>query len=136
MSPTAELQRVEPNHQSTELAENTRSAKVVIPRADIFERQNDIVVMADMPGVDEGSIDITVEKNVLSIHGSVQPETPTNHSLTYCEYTIADYQRKFVLPNEVDRDGISASLKNGVLKLLLPKSASAQAKKISVKSEP
>lgn len=135
MSPIAEMQKVESNGQTTEMAENTRSGRVVIPKADIFERKNDIVVMADMPGVDEHSIDITVEKNVLSIHGSVRHEQPANHSLTYCEYVVADYQRRFVLPNEVDREGISANLKNGVLKLTLPKTASAKAKKITVKSE-
>jgi HSP20 family molecular chaperone IbpA len=116
-------------------AESTSSRRTFVPRADIFETPRDIVVLADLPGVDERDIDITVEKNILTIRANVQPELPHAHSLTYAEYTVGDFLRKFALPNEIDREGIAATMKNGVLRLVLPKSSSAQVRKIQVKSE-
>lgn len=112
--------------------EQTRTVKFLVPKADVYETANEIVVTADLPGVDESSVDITVEKNVLSITGSVCCVNPPGYGLSHAEFAVGDYQRKFVLPNEIDRDGITASMKNGVLKLTLPKSLSAQVKKINV----
>lgn len=134
MSTGTELQAT--NGNGVELApENTSSRRTFVPRADIFETSRDIVVMADLPGVDEKDIDITVEKNILTIKATVQPEMPSGHSLTYAEYPVGDFLRKFTLPNEIDREGIAATMKNGVLRLVLPKSSSAQVRKIQVKSE-
>jgi HSP20 family protein len=116
-------------------AESTSSRRTFVPRADIFETARDIVVMADLPGVDEKDIDITVEKNILTIKANVQHDFPHNHSLTYAEYAVGDWLRKFALPNEIDREGIAATMKNGVLRLVLPKSSSAQVRKIQVKTE-
>jgi HSP20 family protein len=131
---STELQTVSENGMQCE-SENTSTRRTFVPRADILETQSDIVVTADLPGVDEKDIDITVEKNILTIKASIQHEFPKGHSLTYAEYAVGDFLRKFTLPNEIDREGISATMKNGVLKLVLPKSASAQVRKIQVKSE-
>jgi HSP20 family protein len=117
------------------LPAETRNRALLVPRADIFETAKDIVVLADLPGVDESSVDITVEKNILTIKGQCQIEPPSGLSLSYSEFKLGDYQRRFALPNEIDKDGISASMKNGVLKLVMPKSAAAQLRKITVKSE-
>jgi HSP20 family protein len=115
-------------------AERTRAGKVYVPRVDIYETDNDIVAVADMPGVDEKSIDITVEKNVLTIHGNAEPVVPENVSLAYAEYDVGDYERHFTLSNEIDQDKIEATVKNGVLHLRLPKAGPAKARKISVKA--
>lgn len=113
----------------------TTNRRVLVPRADIFENDKEIVVLADLPGVDESSVDITVVKNILTITGSSQLEIPSGLRMSYCEFKLGDYQRRFTLPNEINRDSIQASMKNGVLRLTLPKSAESQIRKITVKSE-
>lgn len=115
-------------------SERTRARKAYVPRVDIFETNNEMVVVADMPGVDEKSVDITLEKNVLTINGYVESNQPDNYSLAYAEYEEGDYQRSFTLSNEVDQDNIQATVKNGVLYLHLPKAGPAKAKKIEVKA--
>ncbi len=115
--------------------EPTRNRRVFTPKADVFETQHTIVVLADMPGVNENTIDITLEKNVLTIHGFTSPQTEEGLRLVYCECPEGNYRRVFVLSEEVDRDGIQATVKNGVLKLILPKSVKAQARKITVTAE-
>jgi len=116
-------------------AERISPRRVFLPRCDIYETENEIVIVADMPGVDEKSIDITLEKNVLTMVGRVEPEEPSKHCLAYAEYETGDYERVFTLSDEVDRDGISASTKNGVLRLVLPKAGPAKSRKIAVKTE-
>ncbi|HWR71906.1 MAG TPA: Hsp20/alpha crystallin family protein [Nitrospirota bacterium] len=115
--------------------ERTRPRKVYTPAVDILERKDDIVVTADMPGVDEKSVDITLEKNVLTIYGMVEPQFPEGQRLALSEYGVGDYQRAFTLSEEVDRDRINASVKNGVLRLVLPKAAAVKARKIEVQAE-
>ncbi len=115
-------------------AERTRARKAYVPRVDIYETANDIRVLADMPGVDENSVDITLEKNVLTINGYVEPEEPEAYRLAYAEYEVGDYQRSFTLSNEIDQDKIEAVVNNGVLNLRLPKAGPAKAKKITVKA--
>ncbi|RME79842.1 MAG: Hsp20/alpha crystallin family protein [Chloroflexi bacterium] len=115
-------------------AERTRDKKVYIPRADIYETNEDIYIVADMPGVDENSVEILLEKNVLTINGYVEPNIPENYSLSYAEYEVGDYQRSFTLSNLIDQDNIEATVKNGVLRLRLPKAGPAKARKITVKA--
>jgi HSP20 family protein len=136
----ANLQTVENCNLQTQVceapADNMNGNRpVLVPKADIFETAANIVVLTDLPGVDQSSVDITVEKNILTIKGSSQLEVPAGMSLSYAEFKVGDYQRRFALPNEVDKDGIAASMKNGVLKLVLPKSAGAKLRKITVTSE-
>lgn len=120
--------------ENTEIVERTRSARVYTPNVDIIERDEDIVLTADMPGVDEKSVDINLEKNILSIYGKVDLAAPEDLRLVYSEYGIGDYQRSFTLSGEIDRDKIKATLKNGVLKLILPKAEPLKAKKITVEA--
>lgn len=128
---TKEMQKKEA--ATPEGVERTRPRKVYTPAVDILERKDDIVVTADMPGVDEKTVDITLEKNVLTIYGMVEPQFPEGQRLVLSEYGIGDYQRAFTLSEEVDRERIQASVKNGVLKLVLPKAAAARTRKIEVK---
>ena len=118
--------------QAPERVERTRAKAVYSPQVDIVETPHDIVVMADMPGVDEKSIDITLEKNVLSIYGRVEDVSLDKYSPLHTEYGMGDYERVFTLSDEIDREGIQASVKNGVLKLVLPKVAAAKTRKIAV----
>lgn len=113
--------------------ERTKTGKVFVPAVDIYETEKEIVLLADLPGADEQNIDITLEKNVLSIKGSVEAAAPQNYTLSYSEYEVGDFERSFTIDNEgVDRNNIKAQFKNGVLALHLPKAEPAQPKKISV----
>ena len=114
--------------------ERTRETCCFVPRADIYETEDKIVVVTDMPGVSAESLDITLEKNVLTINGYVEPEVPDGYSLAWAEYRIGDYQRSFRLSDEIDREQIEATIRNGVLYLDMPKSAAAKTRKISVKT--
>ena len=114
--------------------EHTRSATVYTPDVDILEKEDSIVVFADMPGADEKSVDITLEKDVLSIYARVEPELPEKHQLLHAEYGVGDYQRSFTISDEIDRDRIEARVKNGVLKLVLPKAQAALTRKIAIQA--
>jgi HSP20 family molecular chaperone IbpA len=130
---TGEIQKKEAG--TPEKGERTRERRIYTPHVDIIERKDDIVVIADMPGVDDKSVDITFEKNILTIYGMVDADMPENHRLYLSEYGIGDYQRVFTLSDEVDREKIQAAVKNGVLRLILPKAEVAKTKKIPVKPE-
>jgi HSP20 family molecular chaperone IbpA len=112
--------------------ERTKPRSVFKPDVDIMEQKDDTVLTADLPGVDERSLDITLEKSVITIRGTVAPEIPAGFRLVYGEYAVGDYERAFTLSDEVDKDRIQATVKNGVLKLVLPKAAAAKARRISV----
>ena len=102
----------------------------VVPPVDIFETDDGIVLLADLPGVERDTLDITVEAGTLGIRGR-----PTKHERGEAvrqEFAVNDYYREFSLYDEVDHDKISAELKHGVLTLTLPKSERAKPKKIAV----
>lgn len=135
MAETTELQVQETEKQEIveSGAERTRARAAFVPRVDIYETNDGIVLLADMPGVDETSVDITLEQNVLTINGYVEPVEPENYRLAYPEYRVGDYQRSFTLSDQIDQDKIEAAVKNGVLGLHLPK-AEPTTKKIVVKA--
>jgi HSP20 family protein len=115
--------------------ERTRTRKVYVPKVDIIETGNAMVMHADMPGADEKSVEVLLEKNILTIRGSFVPQQFTGRSIFYAEYDVGDYERSFTISDEVDRNRIEAVVKNGVLKLLLHKIPKVEAKKITVRTE-
>jgi HSP20 family protein len=114
--------------------ERTRERPVFAPRVDIRETESAILLVADMPGVDESSVNIDLEGSELTLRGSFVPAAPEGYSLSYQEYASGDYERVFTLGNTIDRRGIEAVVKDGVLRLTLPKSSEAQPKRIAVKA--
>jgi HSP20 family protein len=115
-------------------AERTRDQPAFRPRVDIYETDAAVTVVVDMPGVSEDSVDLTLEKGVLTINGNVDPEVPEGYSLVHAEYRVGDFERSFSLSNEINQDAIEARLKDGVLRVTLPKVTEAQTKKIAVKA--
>jgi len=113
-------------------AERTRDRLAFVPRVDIYETDEAITVVADLPGVDENSIDITLEKNVLTLNAYVEPEEPEGFDLAYAEYRVGDYQRAFTLSDQIDQEGIEATVNAGVLRLYLPKITEAKRRKIAI----
>lgn len=120
--------------QSPAAAEHTRDRKVFIPPVDIVESNDAIILTADMPGVDEKNVSVTLEKGVLSILGEIEPASVRDRKIAYAEYEIGDYERAFTLSDEIDQDRIEATVKNGVLRLVLPKTEAARARRIPVKT--
>lgn len=115
-------------------AERTSNRRVFLPAVDILESEDAIFVVADVPGVDESTVDVTIEKNVLTLKGKVNFAVPEGFSLVYSEFGVGDFERVFTISNEVDREGVEATVKNGVLRLKLPKSKQALTKKVTVKA--
>jgi HSP20 family molecular chaperone IbpA len=112
--------------------ERTKLGKVFVPRVDIRETRDAMVLIADMPGVDEKSVDVTLEKNILTITGSVRPPVCENHRIVHAEYDVGDFERAFAISDEVDRDNIAAAVKNGVLRVTLHKAEKVKARKIAI----
>jgi HSP20 family molecular chaperone IbpA len=115
--------------------ERTKNRKVYVPKVDIIDTKAAVVLYADMPGVDEGSVDVTIEKNVLTISGAVRPPEFKGRSIAYAEYDVGDYDRSFTISDDIDREKVEALVKNGVLKLVLHKAPEAAVKKITVRAE-
>jgi len=131
----AEQEPKKRRNQEPSKAERTEDVITYIPDVDIWESESALHLAADMPGIDGESVDIDLEGDVLNIHGSCRLEAPEGFNLHYQEYHSGNYERTFRLGREIDRDGIEASVNNGVLYIDLPKSKEAQPRKIEVKSE-
>ena len=115
-------------------SERIRERATFIPRTDIFETEEDIVLVIDMPGVSEGSIDITLEKDTLTITGISVVEAPEDHTLSFSEYRVGDYERNFRVTDQIDKENIQAVYKDGILRLTLPKADEVKIKKINIKT--
>ena len=114
-------------------AERTRECQCFVPRADIYEVDDQLVIVMDVPGANESSIDIVLEKNILTVNTYLEPVAPEGYGLAYAEYEVGDYQRSFKLSDDIDREKIEATIRDGVLRLYLPKSKESRTRKIGVK---
>jgi HSP20 family protein len=113
-------------------AEGTRNVQVYVPAVDIYESENEIVILADMPGVMPDDVDVDLRDNQLTLLGKVTPEERQERIL-FQEYGVGDFYRQFTLSSRIDQGQIEASMKDGVLTLRLPKAEVMKPKKISVK---
>jgi len=117
---TLEVEQTE-KQEVESIGERTRPGPAFVPKVDIYEAANNVHIVCDMPGVAPEAVEVTLEKNVLSLDGYVTPQHPEGYTLTYAEYRVGDYHRQFTLSNEVDQDNISATMRDGILSLTLPK---------------
>ena len=104
------------------------------PAVDIHEGPEGLVLEADLPGVASEDLTIQVEDNVLSLHGPVRGIVPAGARVVHEEFRPADFHRSFILSDEVDRSKIVAELKNGVLRLTLPKAERVKTRRIEIQS--
>jgi len=103
------------------------------PTVDIFERGDDLVLRAEVPGVRKEALDLSVEGNVLTLRGNrVREEKIAEQSYHRTERSYGSFTRSFTLPSTVDATNIAASYKDGVLDVVLPKADTAKPKKIEV----
>jgi HSP20 family molecular chaperone IbpA len=113
-------------------ASEGRARRVYRPRVDLFETDTHWLLLADMPGVDESSVEVTLERNVLTMRGtpaSIEPEAGMR--LLWREFEPGVYERGFTLTDEIDRDSIEAGVKNGVVRVRLAK-ARPRTRKITI----
>jgi len=105
------------------------------PAIDMLDRKDEIVLHADLPGLDQKDIDVSVENGVLTIRGQRQEEREAKEDdYYYSERWIGSFSRTVTLPPGVDTDKIRATYKNGVLEVHIPKTQSAMGKKIEIKA--
>ncbi len=117
---------VAPVHDSAE------AARYYSPYTDIYENADAVIVEMDMPGVDRESVDVRLERNVLSVTARTDSRRYDGLEPLYTEYSAGNFARSFTVSRDIDRDRISARLTDGVLRVELPKAASAVARRIEV----
>lgn len=108
--------------------------RAFVPAVDIFETGDRTVILADMPGVASEDVDVTLERQVLTLRGRVRRHAPEGYRRLSSEYREGDYERVFTLSDAVDQKKIKADFRNGVLRLELPRAAEAKPRKITVKA--
>ena len=114
-------------------AEETRPGLVFTPAVDIFETEKEIALLADMPGVKAGDLNIDLHENVLTLDGEVNAPDGADEVDVIREYRTGKYRRQFTLSQMIDQSKIDAEMKDGVLRLRLPKIEAATPRKIAVK---
>ena len=131
MASRQELQVQKKREQETR-EEATIPARVFVPSADIYETQDALTVIPEMPGVEKSNVDIRVEDGVLTVLGKLDLSKYQGLQPLYIEYNVGHYSRSFQLSSKVDQSRIAAELKDGVLSLTLPKVEEAKPRTIQV----
>src|SRR5918911_2949965 len=114
--------------------ERTRSRRTFRPQVDIYETENGLMILADVPGAKPEGLEITLERHVLTIRAEIEDHAPEGYSPVYQEYEVGDFECQFTLSGDFDTEKIEASLTNGVLRLTIPRTAQPEARKIEVKA--
>lgn len=114
--------------------EATRPGVLLTPPVDIFENADAITVLADMPGVESGHLKIDLHDGVLTITGHAAAREGSNEVTVLQEYRAGTFQRSFTLSEAIDQEQIQATLKQGVLRLRLPKAARAKPRQIRIQT--
>lgn len=115
-------------------AEQTTPGPVFTPLVDIFETEQELTLLADMPGVKTEGINIDLRENILTLSGDVKPPEGEKEIDIIREYRTGRYLREFTLSENIDQSKIEATIKDGVLQLKLPKAEAAKPRKIAVKT--
>jgi HSP20 family protein len=115
--------------------EHMRTGPIYTPATDIFENDNSITVLADMPGVKASDLKIDLRDNVLTLTGRVAAPERSNQSDVLREYHAGTFFRQFTVAETIDQAKIDAKLSDGVLRLELPKIERAKPRQITVRSE-
>ena len=109
-------------------------AVVVAPDVNIYEQEQGIVLEVDIPGASRDSLSVDLQNSILVIRGSrKKEEVSKEYRSVYVERTAMDYERKFEINSDVDREKVQATYENGVLKIVLPKTERALPKKVEIK---
>jgi HSP20 family protein len=130
----SELEKSDKSGVVASVPEQTRPGPVYTPATDIFENDDRITLLADMPGVQPGDLTIDLRDSVLTLTGRVTAEERANESPLLREYDVGSFFRQFTLSEAIDQSRIDAQLTDGVLRLELPKVEKAKARQITVRA--
>ena len=131
MASTQELQ-VQKKREVETKQEATIPARVFVPNADIYETENNLKVVLEMPGIEKDKVEIRVEDGVLRVEGRLDLSKYTGLQPLYTEYNVGHYARSFQLSSKIDQNKIAAEMKDGVLSLTLPKVEEVKPRTIQV----
>jgi len=131
MSGSQEL-AVREKQELAQQEEKTVPGRYYVPAADIFETDEALTLLLEMPGVSKDNVDIQIENDVLRVEGKIDYSAYKEIEPVYTEYNIGHFARAFELSNKIDRDAITAGVEDGVLTLTLPKVKEAMPRKIPV----
>jgi HSP20 family molecular chaperone IbpA len=112
--------------------ESTYPTRAFVPVTDIFETDEALRVVLEMPGVSRENVEVGIENNVLTISGRIDFSKYEGLQPLYTEYNIGNYTRSFTISSDIEQDGIKAEVKDGVMTLVLPKPEKAKPRKIRV----
>ena len=127
-------QELEVREKQEVARESTRPGPVFRPDIDILEGRDEYVIFADLPGVDEKSVDVRFERGTLALDARLASVPEPGWNPVYTEYRFGTFHREFQLSEDIDPDGVSARMRNGVLELHLPKTAAHRPRAIPVRA--
>lgn len=133
MADKQELQ-VQEKREVEKAQEQTRPMRAFLPTADIFETEDALTVVLEMPGVDRNNIDVNVDNGVLMIEGRIDFSKYEGLQPVYSEYNIGPFRRNFRISSRIDQDKIKAEMRDGVITLTLPKAEQAKPRRIEVRT--
>ena len=122
--------------QKTELAskeEKTVPSRYFVPNTDIYETEEALTLVMEIPGVEKKDLDVQLENDVLRVEGRIDFSKYEGLEPVYAEYNVGHFVRSFTLSNKVDQEGIRAELAEGLLTLTLQKAKSAAQRRIEVR---
>jgi HSP20 family molecular chaperone IbpA len=131
MAGEQELQ-VQQKREVDKAQEPTTPMRAFLPTADIFENEDTLTVVLEMPGVDKSNIDVDIENGVLTVEGRINFDKYEAMEPIYSEYNVGPYRRSFRISNRVDQEKIRAEMRDGVITLVLPKVEEAKPRRIEV----
>jgi HSP20 family protein len=131
MASQQELQ-VQQKREVEKKQESTIPSRSFLPVTDIFETDQALTVILEMPGVDRENVEVSVENDILTIEGRIDHSKYEGLRPIYTEYNIGNYARSFHLSSKIEQAGISAELRDGVMRLVLPKAERAKPRKVRV----
>lgn len=114
------------------MTERTKTGRVYMPNVDIIEDRDALLLITDVPGASDEDVSIMLENDVLTIEAKVKPEDIGPRRAAYAEYGVGDYYRSFTITEAVDREKIEARIRDGVLRITLPKAEAAKPKQIRI----
>jgi HSP20 family molecular chaperone IbpA len=112
--------------------EATVSWRTYLPITDIFETDQALTVVLEMPGVGKDAVEVSVQDDILTIDGRIDYSKYEGLQPVYTEYNVGHYTRSFELSSKIEQGNISAELKDGVMTLVLPKAEKAKPRKIKI----
>jgi HSP20 family protein len=112
--------------------ESTIPMRTYMPTADIFETEDALTVVLEMPGVSKDNVDVSVENGVLTIEGRIDFQKYEGLQPIYGEYNVGPYRRGFRISSQIDQNKIAAEMRDGVITLTLPKAEEAKPRRITV----